>query len=236
MDSFQPIDGLPGGEKRWLPPTTFLMGGPAKFIRTWLSKNEGPITNVRLSRGFWVTRRRITEAQYTFVLGLPATTSTQAAEVSWHEAASFAVAFSKRSSLPLCFRCSARGTLQRCRPVARYTACRGWRLPTDAEWEYMAGYKNSTVKEADGQAYRATLGLSYHPLGFFDHLGEEGEWCADGFRETLPGGSVIDPWTASAGSSRTSRGGSGVIRFWSRVPQHEEKAHPKIGFRVVRSP
>ena len=60
--------------------------------------------------------------------------------VSWHEAASFANVMSAKSSLESCYQCKGSGSFITCATAklwaSNITLCPGYRLPTEAEWEY----------------------------------------------------------------------------------------------------
>ena len=58
--------------------------------------------------------------------------------VSWHEAQAFANALSASAGLEQCFECEGEGPEVFCEPSVDPYECNGFRLPTEAEWEYAA--------------------------------------------------------------------------------------------------
>jgi formylglycine-generating enzyme len=115
----------------------------------------------------------------------------------------------------------------------------GYRLPSEAEWEYAcrAGSRDVRYGELDAIAwYRGNSGDRVHDVatrapnawGLFDMLGNAWEWCWD----------VFDP--AVYGPYRVFRGGG-----WSDTPRScrascRRKSHPTfhiddLGFRLARS-
>ena len=58
--------------------------------------------------------------------------------VTWHEAQAFANALSEAAGLEQCFECEGEGPEVFCEPSIDPYECIGFRLPTEAEWEYAA--------------------------------------------------------------------------------------------------
>ncbi len=106
----------------------------------------------------------------------------------------------------------------------------GYRLPTEAEWEYacragsitafptgpitQVGYDPIDQSLDQIGWYRGNSGHSKHPVasklpnawGMYDMHGNAAEWCHDGW-DGLGTGPVTDPDTRTSGSARAVRGG-----------------------------
>jgi formylglycine-generating enzyme required for sulfatase activity len=135
----------------------------------------------------------------------------------------------------------------------------GFRLPTEAEWEYAArggtksqGFlysgsdKLAEVGWFDDNSYGETkaVGLKLaNELGLFDMSGNVWEWCFDWYDgqyyEKCAGeGLVIDPRGPGKGSSRVLRGGGyfsspGDCRCTDRLSYHPDFRYNNFGFRLA---
>jgi formylglycine-generating enzyme required for sulfatase activity len=192
-------------EMLWVEPGTFTMGSANDEPER--NKAEGPQTRVTLSRGFWLGKTEVTQAQYEAVTGTNPSTFKSAGpdapveRVSWIDAMAFCEKLNARER--------AAGRLP---PGYAYT------LPTEAQWEYAyrAGTTGIYPVEPNASAWFANnSGETTHPVGtkqanawgFYDMAGNVLEWCFDWYGD-YPGGAVND-WSGPAhGYYRMARGGS----------------------------
>ena len=132
---------------------------------------------------------------------------------------------------------------------------KGYRLPTEAEWEY-ACRAGTTTKYYSGNSesdleriawYKGNSGDRTHPVGqkepnawgLYDMLGNAWEWCEDSWHDNYEGApNDGSAWISGSSSYRVLRGG-----FWcgsSRACQSTSRGRVKAvlccsGFRLVRA-
>ena len=133
----------------------------------------------------------------------------------------------------------------------------GYRLPTEAEWEYAcrAGTKTryhsgDSDSSLDSVAwYDKNSGDKTHTVaqkqanawGFYDMHGNVWEWCADRYGDgDYPQGEVEDPQGPSSGTDRVLRGGSWISSPWGcrsayRFRYLPDLRYSSFGFRVART-
>ena len=229
------FDGI---EFVWVPPGEFVMGSTSRHANT----NEQPLTRVRLTRGFWMGRYEVTQAQWQAVMGENPSWFKDCGgdcpveRVSWNDVQEFIGKLNARSG------------------------GRPYRLPTEAEWEYAARAGTSTDTYAgditqsfgndpvlNGIAwYRENSGSKTQPVGrkapnawgLYDMLGNVWEWTGDWFGY-YRGGSVTDPVGPRSGSGRVGRGGgwgsnARGCRSASRSRNPPGIRSSLLGFRLLR--
>jgi len=196
--------GVPGGE--------FVMGSPVGG-----GDDERPVRTVTVA-AFHIDATEVTQAQYQAVMGTnPAKfkgPNRPIEQLSWLAAVKFCNARSLRDGLTLCYDLSTGG--------CDYSAD-GYRLPTEAEWEYAcrAGTDGdySHGNDAPGLTRHAWLKSNAkktthrvgvrrpNAWGIYDMHGNVAEWCNDHYGPYDPA-TTTNPTGPATGTERVLRGGS----------------------------
>ncbi len=185
--------------------------------------------------------------------------------VNWYNAVEFCNRLSRIEGLNECYREVERektgliGSLfgQKTKVILCDFNANGYRLPTEAEWEYAArGGNNSLGYNYSGSEYLDEVGWytinstsetqevgkkQPNELGIYDMSGNVWEWCWDWYsRSYYSSSSRTDPRGPEAGSSRVLRGGSWFnnaeyCRVSTRRRDDPDNSHVSYGFRLVRS-
>ena len=220
----------------WFAPGEFTFGSPDN--ENSRGSDEGPATRVTLTRGFWLGRTEVTQAQWLAVMGTDPSRFKAAVfpveQVSWREALEF------------CRRLSASERAGRRLP-AGYV----YSLPTEAQWEYAAkaGATGAFAEKVDDLAWHdQNSNGTTHPVatkrpsasGLHDILGNVWEWCADWYG-VYPGGTVADYAGLATSTAKASRGGSWWAGPRGQRPANRYRYMPQngnddLGFRLALVP
>lgn len=174
----------------------------------------------------------VTEEQFAEVLGIPARSPRRpAADLSWQRAVRFCNAVSEWEGLDSAYRIDGE-------EVTWDVTSEGYRLPTEAEWEYAcragstgphyAPLADAAWTAADGIRHPQPVGGKLPNLhGLFDMLGNVWEWCWD----------LLDP--ARYDEYRVFRGGGYADDSWSvrasvRRGGAPRMHHEDVGMRLAR--
>ncbi len=192
---------------------------------------EQPVHEVELTRPFWMSQTEVTQGLWTAVMGYNPSwfrgEELPVENITWWEAVEFCNRLSLRHGLQPCY--SRRGDT-----VVWDRTANGYRLPTEAEWEYAcrAGTTTDTYagdlrqpwgaceEEPELEAiawYCRNSGDRTHPVGqkqpnafsLFDMLGNVAEWVWDWFDpNAYQQHELQDPAGPAMGTRRAVRGGA----------------------------
>jgi formylglycine-generating enzyme required for sulfatase activity len=203
---------LPGGVELtmvWCPPGTFTM---------WDQQ-------VTLTKGFWIGKTEVTQAQWKSVMGNNPSDFTgddnlPVDQVSWND----------------------------CQELCDKL---GLQLPTEAQWEYACRAGSTGPYAGSGNLdemgwYERNSGGKTHPVGtkqpnawgLYDMHGNMLEWCEDWYSNRYSSGAVKDPRGPSSGKHRVVRGGGCRYDAAGCTSSSRLAGRPEsrgIGFRLVRT-
>ena len=225
---------------------TFLMGSPSN--EQGRSANEGPQCQVTVS-SFYMGKYPVTQAEYQEIMGTNPSAfkgpDLPVEQVSWFDAIEYCNKQSIREGLTPVYTINGND-------VIWDREANGYRLPTEAEWEYAcrAGtqtpyYSGASVNDAgwytgnSGGKTRPVGEKQPNPWGLYDMHGNVLEWCWD-LLGKYTAEAQINPQGAMSGYERVYRGGS--WRFEARQTRSAFRFgnHPYLktfflGFRIVRN-
>ena len=242
-----PTTPAPRANLVWIPPGAFTMGSPANEKNR--GGDEGPQTQVWISRGFWMNQYEVTQGEYREIMGANPSSFTgndrlPVENVTWTQAVDYCAKFTTREQ-----------------NAGRLPTGSVYRLPTEAEWEYACRAGTTTRfgfgDDSENDLFNLLRAFAWFDLnaggkthlvgekapnrwGLFDMHGNVWEWCGDWHGE-YQGGSVSDPKGASSGSFRVIRGGGwsdtgGNSRSAKRNNNSPSNQNNNLGFRALLAP
>jgi len=245
-----------------IPAGTFTMGSPE--WENCRQDQEGPLHDVTVTRPLVVSDHEVTQSEWTQITGAPnpsffgpegpngqcATGDCPVELVNWYEAVTYVNLLSESEGLEACYTltgcngtlgggCSGQGSCSgdyTCGALFAGLDCTGYRLPTEAEWEYLAragttdafaypvqggGPKNPECgcsaeanleqygwycHNSDDRTHPVTLKAA-NAWGLHDTSGNVAEWCNDWHQlDYYSATPNVDPMGGTEGN-RIVRGG-----------------------------
>ncbi len=205
--------------------------GDAEYLERLTTRGAWVLTTP--SDGEWVADANWKNPQYA------QSPKDPVAGVSWWDAVSYCNWLSRKEGLPVAYNLASGGLLDdEGRPTTDVTKVRGYRLPTETEWEFAARERGQKIRFGNGQDLaraseinfdasngeysfaekgecrgKTTPVGSFDPngLGLYDMSGNVWEWCSD-FVDRYPSGSTTNPYQVNGdiGQRRAARGGTWV--------------------------
>ena len=259
-------------DTEWIPAGIFWMGSPTTEPDRSSSETQHEVT---LTTGFYMGKYQVTQGQYFAVMGTepsyhssnPYTGEVQVLRpvewVSWYDAIVFCNKLSVKEGLTPAYSINGStdpedwGTVPTSsdatwNAVEIVSVSTGYRLPTEAQWEYACRAGTTTAYHTGDDAIDPMTGWytsnsvmthqvglkAVNAFGLYDMHGNVYEWCWD-WGGSYGSSPLSDPEGPIGGSNRVMRGGS-----WANLASELRSAHrvnydPSgrtkfIGFRVVR--
>lgn len=237
--------------------STFTMGSPTS--ERWREADE--VQHEVTLTNYYIGKYEVTQVMYSSLMGTNPSEFTgnnhPVENVSWYDAVRFCNALSQQEGLNPVYTITGE-------QVEWNREANGYRLPTEAEWEYAcrAGVsgpfstgRNITVEQANwyssypyiegegGGAYRRqTVDVNEfepNPWGLYNMHGNVSEWCWD-FYAAYNTEVQTNPAGATTGRNRVARGGGWYdyakhVRSAYRSVAPPDYADYKRGFRLARN-
>lgn len=187
---------------------TYLQGNADGF------SDERVTRNVTISKTLLVARYELSQRLWAFVYNYNnsprVNDNLPVSNVTWNEAILYCNVLSKMNGLDTCY-------IKEGNQFNFDLFANGWRLPTEAEWEYLAYISNIESSQLsqfawynDNSGYNAKIigTKRIDQAGLYDLFGNVWEWCYDDYSNAYISGDVKDPINIKSDLRKVRRGGS----------------------------
>jgi formylglycine-generating enzyme required for sulfatase activity len=240
-----------------IEPGTFLMGSPdgttPRGVQAEEERGDDEAPHrVTLTKGYYLGACLVTQHQWEAVLGKDANFSLFKGKydaekklpvdnVTWFDCVDFCIKLSEKEKQKPCYRMTGverngDGSIKAAE-MEFLEGGTGYRLPTEAEWEYAcragtkttfwwgntispdrANYDCRVAYGKDGKTYEGRYRqqttpvdqFEANPWGLFDIHGNLWQWCQDWYRKDCEKDEKKDPQGPNSGDARVLRGGSWI--------------------------
>jgi sulfatase modifying factor 1 len=232
-----------------IPAGTFQMGKDVD--NPW---DVAPVHDVTIDFDFYMSTTEITQLQWKKVMGGSNPSKIEyvgdnkpVQQVTWHRAVEFCNRLSDMEGLEKCYTINGED-------VSCDFSKNGWRLPTEAEWEYSCRAGNDDIDFGgtgiinDMGWYNGNSGNDIHEVaqkeanafGLYDMHGNVYEWCWDWYATNYYSESPeVNPTGSDEEIEKVLRGGSfnnnsTLCNSWVRMSANPTLFNYNWGFRVVK--
>jgi len=225
-------------------------GGTFQMGSTIGEDDEKPVHSVTVS-SFYIGKYEVTQNEWQAVMGNNPSNfkgdKRPVEEITWYQAVEFCNKLSQKEGLTPAYTINGR-------EVSCNWSASGYRLPTEAEWEFAARGGNLSKRyQYSGSIFIGSVawyednsnnethivgGKEPNELGTYDMSGNVWEWCWDLYGD-YSSESQTNPKGASSGSRRVHRGGSWLnydhdCRVANREYYSPGYSLNRLGFRLAR--
>jgi formylglycine-generating enzyme required for sulfatase activity len=213
-----------------------------------------PVHDVTIDFDFYMSTTEITQLQWKKVMGGSNPSKIEyvgdnkpVQQVTWHRAVEFCNRLSDMEGLEKCYTINGED-------VSCDFSKNGWRLPTEAEWEYSCRAGNDDIDFGgngiinDMGWYNGNSGNDIHEVaqkqanafGLYDMHGNVYEWCWDWYATNYYSESPeVNPTGSDEEIEKVLRGGSfnnnsTLCNSWVRMSANPTLFNYNWGFRVVK--